>query len=169
MPSPVVYLRRRRTDLSPSGRLPLHGLYITKWQTVKAAGARRSGFGYIQPRCGRWDVVHGNAVHNRERRARASAMIYRFCALPLYSAAMLLLPLRSYHVRRRPRRTCWALRVARVFVPLARSLEGYRMYTLPRTEARGDGVACFVKRGIEVLDRQARKNTCVILLLQFVK
>lgn len=29
------------------------------------------------------------------------------------------------------------------------------MFTLPRTEQRGDGVACFVKEGIEVLDRQA--------------
>lgn len=29
------------------------------------------------------------------------------------------------------------------------------MYTLPRTESRGDGVACFVKEGIEVLDKQA--------------
>lgn len=36
-----------------------------------------------------------------------------------------------------------------------RSLEGYQMYALPRTEARGDGVACFVKEGIDVLDRQA--------------
>ncbi|CAN0076421.1 unnamed protein product, partial [Ectocarpus sp. 4 AP-2014] len=33
-------------------------------------------------------------------------------------------------------------------------LRGYRMFTLPRTESRGDGLACFVKEGIEVLDRQ---------------
>ncbi|CAM9860522.1 unnamed protein product, partial [Ectocarpus sp. 8 AP-2014] len=33
-------------------------------------------------------------------------------------------------------------------------LRGYRMFTLPRTESRGDGVACFVKEGIEVLDKQ---------------
>lgn len=32
------------------------------------------------------------------------------------------------------------------------------MYTLPRTEARGDGVACFVKEGIEVLDREVQLN-----------
>ena len=41
-----------------------------------------------------------------------------------------------------------------------RCLEGYRMYTLPRTESRGDGVACFVKQGIEVLDRQASSHSC---------
>ncbi|CAN0180600.1 unnamed protein product, partial [Ectocarpus fasciculatus] len=35
-----------------------------------------------------------------------------------------------------------------------RGLQGYRMFTLPRTESRGDGVACFIKEGIEVLDRQ---------------
>ncbi|CAN0443454.1 unnamed protein product, partial [Hapterophycus canaliculatus] len=28
------------------------------------------------------------------------------------------------------------------------------MFTLARTEARGDGVACFVKNGVQVLDRQ---------------
>lgn len=28
------------------------------------------------------------------------------------------------------------------------------MFTLPRTGSRGDGLACFVKDGIEVLDRQ---------------
>ena len=38
--------------------------------------------------------------------------------------------------------------------PASRSLQGYRMFTLPRTEARGDGVACFVKDGIHVLDKQ---------------
>eukprot|EP00903_Cladosiphon_okamuranus_P017828 g16407.t1 len=35
-----------------------------------------------------------------------------------------------------------------------RSLQGYSMFTLPRTEARGDGVACFVKEDIDVLDKQ---------------
>lgn len=39
-----------------------------------------------------------------------------------------------------------------------RGLRGYRMFTLPRTESRGDGVACFVKEGIEVLDRQVRQR-----------
>lgn len=28
------------------------------------------------------------------------------------------------------------------------------MYTLPRTGSKGDGLACFVKDGIDVLDRQ---------------
>lgn len=35
------------------------------------------------------------------------------------------------------------------------------MYTLPRTEARGDGLACFVKEGIDVLDRQASEFFCL--------
>lgn len=38
--------------------------------------------------------------------------------------------------------------------PPSSTLKGYRMFTLARTEARGDGVACFVKDGVQVLDRQ---------------
>ncbi|CAM9970436.1 unnamed protein product [Discosporangium mesarthrocarpum] len=35
-----------------------------------------------------------------------------------------------------------------------RTLENYSMHALARTEARGDGVGCFVREGVDVVDRQ---------------